>query len=103
MNIREAMAEMEMIRDIFIDERCVTDKDVEEVTAEFNIAFAAMEKQIHKNPIKNDKYYTCPACKYDFPDIGGAMESYGESEKYDYCPNCGNAICYEKEGLENEK
>ena len=35
---------------------------------------------------------TCPTCKYDFPDIGGINESYGEVEQYDYCPKCRQRI-----------
>lgn len=34
----------------------------------------------------------CPRCKYNFPDIGGINESYGEVEQYNYCPECGQRI-----------
>ena len=56
----------------------------------------SLEKQIPQKAIDNNNFYSCPCCKYEFPDIGGIAESYGESEKYDYCPKCGQAIEYEK-------
>ena len=60
------------------------------------IILMALEKQIPQNPIKNEEYYSCPCCGYEFPDIGGVAESYGESEKYNHCPECGQAINYEE-------
>lgn len=58
----------------------------------------AVEKQIPKNPVgikiilKHIESANCPRCNYDFPDIGGANEYYGEVEQYNYCPNCGQRI-----------
>lgn len=58
----------------------------------------AVKKQIPRKPINVKKdgksvcRATCPRCLYCFPDIGGAMESYGEVEQYDYCPECGQRI-----------
>ncbi len=42
----------------------------------------------------------CPRCGYCFPDVGGAMEWFGEVEQYDYCPECGQRIDWK--GLKKE-
>lgn len=59
---------------------------------------SAMEKQIPKAPVEyrilegKIEMARCPRCNYDFPDIGGINEYYGEVEQYDYCPYCGQRI-----------
>lgn len=57
-------------------------------------AVEAMKKQMPKKPIRDEEYFSCPCCKYEFPDIGGVWESCGESEKYNFCPYCGQRIDY---------
>lgn len=57
-----------------------------------------IQKSTPKKPIglkivfKHIESASCPRCNYDFPDIGGVNEFYGEVEQYDYCPNCGQRI-----------
>lgn len=58
-------------------------------------AVEEMKYRYPKKPIKDGEYYSCPCCKTQFPDIGGVSEYYGESEKYNFCPECGQAIDYD--------
>ncbi len=61
-----------------------------------------LDSQIPQKPINVKKQEnkicnaTCPSCGYNFPDIGGAWESYGEVEQYPFCPECGQKIDWEE-------
>ncbi len=56
----------------------------------------ALESQMPRRADGDKECYVCPACGYEFPDIGGVNESYGESETYKFCPECGQAISYDE-------
>lgn len=64
----------------------------------FNMAIAALEKQVLKMPEDKTYFYgklesaKCPNCKSAFNDIGGANEVMFECEQPDYCPDCGQRL-----------
>lgn len=60
------------------------------------LAKLALERQIPKRVGGDKEQYICPCCGYEFPDIGGVAESYGESEQYNCCPECGQTISYDE-------
>lgn len=61
------------------------------------LAKLALEREIPRKANGDKECYACPTCGYDFPDIGGVNESYGESETYSHCPECGQKISYGSE------
>jgi len=71
---------------------------------EINIILHALKKQIPMEAQKITKwedYYICPACNYEFPDIGGMCEIYGVSETPSFC-ECGQRLKYSNKFVYNE-
>lgn len=71
--------------------------DVETIREAYSMAISALEKQIPKDLIAEGDGYADGSMVYDIfycPFCDHRMEEY---EVEDYCPNCGQKICWEDE------
>ena len=78
-------------------ESCDLVMDVEIIREAYNMAISALEKQIPKELIAEGDGYADGSMVYDSfycPSCDHCME---EDEVEDYCPNCGQKICWEEE------
>ena len=70
--------------EVQIDVRFCTDEMIEKTKEAFELAISALEKQMPKKPLEENRYYgqgECPACGAVFVD-----------KDTQYCGNCGQAL-----------
>lgn len=62
-----------------------------EVTIAYDMAIKALEKQIPKKPISEERYYICPCCRGDLGVSDDDIFVY-ELPTPKYCGDCGQAL-----------
>ena len=86
---------LNQVREILLDDKSWLESTTQPINEAFDMAISALEKQIPKELIAEgdgcadgemvyDSFY-CPSCDHH-------MEDY---EVKDYCPECGQKICWE--------
>ena len=93
MDNQEAIKELSELLD-----GCCGGEEIEPTRQAIRLAISALEKQIPKKLIADGDGYADGSMVYDSfycPSCDHRME---EDEVEDYCPNCGQKICWEDDG-----
>ena len=86
---------LNQVREILLDDKSWLESTIQTINEAFDMAISALEKQIPNKLIAEGDGYADGSMVYDSFYCPSCDHRLEEDEVEDYCPNCGQKICWE--------